>query len=380
MPGKKRDYYEILGVSKSTDSTELKKAYRKLAIQYHPDKNPGDKKAEEKFKELSEAYAVLSDPKKRQMYDQFGHDGLNQQGFGGGGFGFEGFSAGSFNDIFEDIFGDIFGGGGRGSRRRSRRSGRPGADIQTDIDVTFEEAAFGVEKVVHIPKNVSCKTCSGSGSQPGTSPQTCPQCHGQGEVTFQQGFFAISRPCNQCHGEGQIVTDPCLTCRGSGKQKKDSKIALKIPAGIDTGQKLKLSDEGDAGERGGPAGDLYVRINILEHDFFTRQNDDAFCEVPITFTQATLGTELEVPTLDGKVKMKIPAGTQSHKIFRLKGKGLHRLGYHGRGDQLIQVKVETPKKLSSEQKKVLLKFNELEGESNHPLHHGFFERVKNFFG
>jgi molecular chaperone DnaJ len=374
----KRDYYEVLGVARAASVEDIKKAYRKLAIQHHPDKNPGDKKAEERFKELSEAYEVLSDPQKRQMYDQFGHAAAG--GGGPGGFDFQG---ANFNDIFGDIFGDLFGaaagaGGARGRGRR-RSAARPGADLRTSIDVTFEEAAFGTEKVITVPKTVHCETCSGSGAKPGTQPETCGECHGRGEVTFQQGFFAISRPCPRCNGMGQTIPNPCGSCSGTGTTKKRSQIAVRIPAGVDTGQRLKLSGEGEAGERGGDAGDLYVVINILPHDFFTREDADVICEVPITFSQAALGAEIEVPTLDGKVKLKIPSGTQSHKILRLKGKGIPQLGAYGRGDQLVRVIVEIPTRLNTEQKELLKKFGET-ADSSHPMHHTFFEKVKNLFG
>ena len=379
----KRDYYEVLGVSRDVSPEDLKKSYRKLAIQFHPDKNPGDKAAEEKFKELSEAYEVLSDPKKKQMYDQFGH-AANAGAAGGGGFGggFEGFAgAGGFNDIFGAIFGDIFGQmGGQTRGRGRRRGGRPGADVRTQIDITFEEAAFGCEKVITLQRNAGCDTCLGSGAKPGTQPSICQQCGGRGEVAFQQGFFAITQPCPRCQGSGETVTDPCSGCRGTGKQKKRSQIAVKIPAGIDTGQKLKLTGEGEAGERGAMSGDLYVGVNILPHDFFTREEYDVICDVPITFSQAALGTELQVPTLEGRVTMKIPAGTQSHKTFRLKGKGIAQLGRGGRGDQLVRVVIETPSKLNAEQKDLLRKFDEIGADFSHPLHQRFFEKVKNFFG
>jgi molecular chaperone DnaJ len=378
----KRDYYEVLGLARSANAEEIKKAYRKLAVQHHPDKNPGDKKAEERFKELSEAYEVLSDPQKRQMYDQFGHAAAG--GGGPGGFDFQGFGGSSINDIFGDIFGDLFGGAPGAGRGRPgggrRRGGRPGDDLRTSIDITFEEAAFGTEKVITVPKTVACETCSGSGAKPGTQPETCNQCGGRGEVSFQQGFFAITRPCPKCNGAGQTIPNPCQSCHGTGQAKKRSQIAVKIPAGVDTGQRLKLTGEGEAGERGAPPGDLYVVINILPHDFFTRDEFDVICEVPVTFTQAALGAEIEVPTLEGKVKIKIPAGTQSHKILRLKGKGLARLGSYGRGDQLVRVIVEIPTKLTSEQKDLLRRFEESGSESSHPMHSSFFEKVKNLFG
>lgn len=378
----KRDYYEVLGVARGVTGEDLKKAYRKLAVQHHPDKNPGDKKAEEKFKELSEAYEVLSDDRKRQMYDQFGHAAAQGSPGGMGGFGGAG-GGENINDIFGDIFGDLFGGGGAGRGRngsRRRSAGRPGSDLRTQVDITFEEAAFGCEKVINVPKSVRCDTCEGSGAKPGTSPQECTQCHGRGEVNFQQGFFAISRPCPTCQGSGQIIPQPCSNCRGSGKIQKRTQISVKIPAGVDTGQRLKLTNEGEAGERGGPPGDLYVVINILEHDFFTREEFDVICEVPVTFPQAALGAEVEVPTLEGRVKVKVPAGTQSHKILRLKNKGLTRLGSYGRGDQLVRLIVEIPTKLSTEQKDLLKRFEELCGGSCNPMHASFFEKVKNFFG
>ena len=383
----KRDYYEVLGLGRNATNEEIKKAYRKLAIQFHPDKNPGNKKAEESFKELSEAYEVLSDSQKRQMYDQFGH-AANAGGPGGpGGFDFQGFGAGgaSINDIFGDIFGDLFGatagqaGRGRTGGRR-RPTGRPGDDLKTSLDITFEEAAFGTEKVITVPKNVRCDTCEGSGAKVGTHPETCAQCGGRGEVSFQQGFFAITRPCPRCNGAGQTNPHPCPACAGTGHVQKRSQIAVKIPAGVDTGQRLKLTGEGEAGERGGPPGDLYVLINILPHDFFTREEFDVICEVPVTFVHAALGAEIEVPTLEGKVKIKIPAGTQSHKILRLKGKGLARLGSYGRGDQLVRIIVEVPSKLSADQKELLKRFAETSGESAHPMYHRFFEKVKNLFG
>ncbi|MFL5812607.1 MAG: molecular chaperone DnaJ [Bdellovibrionia bacterium] len=382
----KRDYYEVLGVARGAQTEEIKKAYRKLAVQFHPDKNPGDKVAEEKFKEVSEAYEVLSDAQKRQMYDQFGH-AANAGGAGGGFGGFGGFEQGfggaNINDIFGDIFGDLFGaaGGAAGARGRGgrRRGGRPGADLRTNIDITFEEAAFGTEKVITVPRHVACETCEGSGAKPGTQPESCRQCGGRGEVQYQQGFFAISRPCPACNGAGQTIPNPCSDCRGSGQIQKRSQIAVKIPAGVDTGQRLKLTGEGEAGERGAMPGDLYVVINILPHEFFTRDEFDVICEVPITFTQAALGAEIEVPTIEGKVKLKVPAGTQSHKSFRLKNKGLSKLGSYGRGDQLVRVIVEVPTKLNSAQKDLLKQFEDSGADGAHPMHHSFFEKVKNLF-
>jgi molecular chaperone DnaJ len=381
--GTKRDYYEVLGVPRNASAEEVKKSYRKLAIQCHPDKNPGDKKSEERFKELSEAYEVLSDAQKRQLYDQFGHSAMGA-GAGQGGFDFQGFGGASINDIFGDIFGDLFGAGaspgkGQGRTGRRRSSAKPGSDLRTAVDITFEEAAFGCEKVITVPKTLRCDTCEGTGAKPGTHSDNCAQCGGRGEVSFQQGFFAITRTCPRCEGTGQTIPHPCVACSGSGLTKKRSQIAVKIPAGVDTGQRLKLTAEGEAGERGGPPGDLYVVINVLSHDFFTRNEADVVCEVPVTFVHATLGAEIEVPTLEGMVKLKIPAGTQSHKIFRLKGKGLAKLGSYGRGDQLVRVIVEVPTKLNSEQKELLRKFSEVGGESSHPMHQSFFEKVKTLF-
>lgn len=377
----KRDYYEVLGVSRSASADDLKKAYRKLAVQFHPDKNPGNKAAEEKFKELSEAYEVLSDSKRRSLYDQFGHAAGAANPGGGQGPGFEGF--GSFNDVFGDIFGDIFGaaagtaGGRRGGRRRS--NAQPGSDLRTTVDITFEEAAFGAEKVLTVPRQMSCETCSGSGAKAGTTPESCGQCGGRGEVHFQQGFFAISRPCPRCNGAGETIASPCGTCRGTGRSKKTAQIAVKIPSGIDSGQRLKLTGEGEAGLRGGEDGDLYVVVNVLEHDFFKRDDDDVLSDVPITFVQAALGTEVEIPTLDGKVKLKIPSGTQSHQTLRLKGKGVPRLGSHGRGDHLVRVIVEVPTQLSREAKDHLEKFDQASQGSSHPMNRNFFEKVKNLF-
>jgi molecular chaperone DnaJ len=382
-PQSKRDYYEVLGLAKNASGEEIKKAYRKLAVQHHPDKNPGDASAEAKFKELSEAYEVLSDEKKRQAYNQFGHAGVGAGAAGFGGFGGGGdFDGSSINDIFGDIFGDLFGAatGQRGGGARRRR-GRPGADLETSVDISFEDAYRGAEKVISVSRRVNCDTCSGSGAKPGTEPETCKQCHGRGEVTFQQGFFAVSRPCTTCQGTGRVIPNPCTTCRGAGKIKKTSQISITIPAGVDSGQRLKLTGEGEAGEGGAHSGDLYVHIRVLEHDFFHRDGAEVLCDIPISFVQATLGTEIEVPTLDGRVKMKIPAGTQSQKIFRLKSKGLPKLGGYGKGDQLCRVIVEVPSKLSKEQVEVLKRFEELSNaeSQSHPMQKKFFEKVKHWF-
>ncbi len=376
----KRDYYEILGIQKTTPKDEIKKAYRKLAMQFHPDKNPGNAEAEAKFKEASEAAEVLLDDEKKARYDQFGHAGVNggQGGFGGGAGGFQNGDFGDFGDIFGDIFGDMLG-GGRGRGRGGRRStGRPGDDLQMGIDIDFAEAAFGIEKTISLTKNVKCETCSGSGAKAGSSPMTCDYCNGHGEVRRQQGFFTVSSTCPKCNGSGQMIKDPCGTCHGQGKKKKKVDLQVKIPAGIDQGQRLKLSNEGDAGTNGGPNGDLYVVINIRPHDIFERDEFDVHCTVPISFSQAALGAEMEVPTLSGKVSLKIPAGTQSGVKMRLKGKGIQRLGGYGLGDQIVTVHVETPTKLTGEQKELFQRLAEVDENSN-PMSRGFFDKVKDLF-
>ncbi len=376
----KRDYYEILGVQKTTGKDEIKKAYRKLAMQYHPDKNPGNPEAEAKFKEASEAAEVLLDDEKKARYDQFGHSGMNGQGGFGGGGGFQQGDFGDFGDIFGDIFGDMLGGGARGGRRTGGRksSGRPGDDLQMGIDVDFSEAAFGCEKTISLTKNVKCETCTGSGAKTGSSPTTCDYCNGHGEVRRQQGFFTVSSGCPKCNGTGQMIKDPCTTCNGQGKRKKKVDLQVKIPAGIDQGQRLKLSNEGDAGSNGGPNGDLYVVINIRQHEIFERDEFDVHCTVPISFSKAALGAEMEVPTLSGKVALKIPAGTQSGVKMRLKGKGIQRLGGYGIGDQIVTVHVETPTKLTNEQKELFQRLADV-GESSNPMSRGFFDKVKDLF-
>jgi molecular chaperone DnaJ len=371
----KRDYYEVLGVQKGAAKDDIKKAYRKLAMQFHPDRNPDNKDAEAKFKEASEAADVLLDDEKKSRYDQFGHAGVNG-GQGGGGFQGSG-DFGDFGDIFGDIFGDMLGGGRRrGGGGRSR--GRPGDDLQMGIDIDFSEAAFGIEKTISLTKNVKCETCSGSGAKAGSSPATCDYCNGHGEVRRQQGFFTVSSTCPKCNGTGQMIKDPCGSCHGAGKKKKKVDLQVKIPAGIDQGQRLKLSGEGDAGSLGGPNGDLYVVINIKPHEIFERDEFDVHCTVPISFSQAALGDEMEVPTLSGKVSLKIPAGTQSGVKMRLKGKGIQRLGGYGIGDQIVTVHVETPTKLSSEQKELLKRLAEV-GHHSNPMSRGFFDKVKDLF-
>lgn len=376
----KRDYYEVLGVGKSASKDEIKKAYRKLAMQYHPDRNPDNKEAEAKFKECSEAAEVLLDEDKKRRYDQFGHAGVNGQGggFGGGGFGGGG-DFGDLGDIFGDIFGDILGGGRRRGGGR-RQTGKPGNDLQMAVKVTFEEAAFGAKKTISINKLSACGTCHGSGAKDGSKPTSCDMCHGSGEIRRQQGFFTVASTCPKCQGSGQMISNPCGTCHGDGRVKKKTELEVTIPAGIDQGQRLKLSNEGDSGAQGGPDGDLYIVIDIAPHAIFERDGFDVYFTVPVSFTQAALGAEIEVPTLDGKVMVEVPAGTQSGKKMRLRGKGIQKLGGYGTGDAILTIHVETPTKLSSEQKDLLKQFQALEeGSKCNPMGKGFFDKVKELF-
>lgn len=376
----KRDYYEILGVSKSASDQDIKKAYRKMAMKYHPDKNPDDKEAEEKFKEANEAYEILSSPEKRKRYDQFGHAGVNNNGGAGG---YDGFGGAGFEDIFGDIF-DMFGGGGGFSSSRRRSGPRKGADIQYETTITFKEAAFGLEREIEFYRNDKCNTCNGSGAKPGTSSKTCGKCNGTGEVKFAQrtplGQIVNVRPCDECNGEGKIIEKPCEKCHGKGNVRKKKKVKVKIPAGVDTGSVISIRGEGEPGVKGGPRGDLYLVINVKPHEIFERDGYDVICEMPITFVQAALGDEVEVPTLEGKVKYKIAEGTQSGTIFRLKSKGIiHPKGY-GKGDQYVRVIVEVPKKLSDKQKDILRKFADESGEEIHEQGKSFFNKVKDVFG
>jgi len=373
VSGQKRDYYEVLGVQKNVSAQDLKSAFRKVALQYHPDRNPGNHEAEEKFKEASEAYEILSDPDRRGRYDRFGHAGVGGAA-GGDPFG-GGFQGVNINDIFGEIFGDIFGGrGGRG--RVSNR----GADLRFNLEISFEEAAFGCRPKVPIPRPKKCDTCSGTGSKSAAAPKTCGTCGGAGEVRFTQGFFAVSRPCTECGGTGAMVPDPCGKCRGSGKVPNEEVIEVNIPAGVDNGTRVRLTGQGEPGDRGGPAGDLYVTVIVREHPLFQREDYDVFCEVPISFTQAALGAKIDVPTLDGKVKMTIPEGSQSGKVFRLKGKGVPHLHSGQRGDQHVRVIVETPTGLTAKQRELLEKFAESSGEEAHPQSKNFFEKVRELFG
>ena len=364
----KGDYYQLLGVNRSASEEEVKKAYRKLALKYHPDRNPGDKQAEEKFKEVSEAYQVLTDPEKRAQYNQFGHAAFGDGGLRGG---FD------FTSGFEDIFGDIFGEFlGAGTARRHTRT--RGEDLRYNMEVSFEDAVFGTEKRIKIPRQGPCDTCHGSGSKPGSSPRACPTCRGRGQVAFQQGFFHVSRTCNQCRGQGTIISDPCSSCNGAGQVRKFHTLSVKIPPGVDTGSRLKLRREGGSGTLGGPPGDLYVVIHVEPHPLFIRDGLDIICEVPINFVQAALGADIDVPTLEGKVKMKIPPGTQSGRAFRLKGKGVRDVHGYRRGDQHARVVLETPTRLTLRQKELLKEFAALGGEE--PLAKGFFDKVKQIFG
>jgi len=365
----KKDYYELLGVSRNASEEEIKKAYRKLALQYHPDRNPGDKQSEEKFKEVSEAYQILSDTEKRAKYDQYGHAAFGDGSPFPGGFDF---TAG-FEDVFGDIFGEFFGGGARRGRGR-------GDDLRYNLTLKFEEAVSGTEKKIKIPRHGPCETCHGSGAKTGTAPQTCPTCRGRGQVSFQQGFFSVSRTCSQCHGQGTIVKDPCANCSGSGRLRNLHTLNVKIPGGVDTGSRLKLRSEGESAPAGGAPGDLYVVIQVEPHPIFIRENLDILCDVPISIAQAALGAEIDVPTLNGKVKMKIPAGTQSGKVFRMKGKGVNDVqGYH-QGDQHVRVSVETPTHLTTRQKELLKEFATAGGEDVNPMAKGFLDKMKDLFG
>jgi molecular chaperone DnaJ len=345
-----KDYYKILGVSRDATEEEIKRSYRKIAMQYHPDRNPGNKEAEEKFKIASEAYEVLSDPEKREIYDHYGIEGLKGTGFTG----FRGFDDifSAFGDIFEDFF-------GFGTTYKRRTKARPGADLRYDLKISFYDAAFGKETEIEIPKDVLCDICNGTGAKPGTHPAICPNCKGTGQVTRSQGFFTISTTCSQCRGGGKFIPHPCKECRGLGRVKVNQKIQIKLPPGVDTGSKLRIRGEGEEGERGGSPGDLFVFLYVEPHDFFSRDGDDIICQIPISFTQAALGSEIEIPTLNGKRNLSIPKGTEGGEIFKIKGEGFPKLRGYGRGDQVVQTVVKTPKNLTKRQEELLREFEEI---------------------
>lgn len=370
----KRDYYEILGLSKSASADEIKKSYRRLAMKYHPDRNKDDGgKSEKSFKEAKEAYEVLKDHEKKSVYDQFGHDGLRAGAGGHGGFGGEG-----VGDIFGDVFGDIFGGGRRASGQQVFR----GADLGYELKLDLEKAVAGDTVKIDVPTQISCKDCSGSGAKKGTSPENCSTCGGVGQVRMQQGFFSVQQPCPACKGVGTIITDPCKKCHGNGLTRKTRTLSVKVPAGVDDGDRIRLSGEGEAGRKGGPAGDLYVELRIAKHKIFQRDGANLACEVPISFTTATLGGEVELPTLDGNVSLKVPGGTQSGKIFRLRGKGVSTVRDKRKGDLFAQVAVETPVSLTKEQENLLRDFEasvKKGGDKHNPRADGWIEAVKSFF-
>ena len=372
----KRDYYQVLGVAKNASEAEIKKSYRRLAMKYHPDRNTGDMsaEAEKTFKEAKEAYEVLSDAQKRAAYDQFGHAGVDPsmgagQGFGGGA---------SFSDIFGDVFGDIFGGGRGGGGSRVQR----GADLRYNLELSLEDAVAGTSVKIKVPAWVQCGSCGGSGAKKGSSPSTCGTCQGAGQVRMQQGFFSVQQTCPTCHGRGTVIEDPCPACRGQGRLQETKTLSVKVPAGVDTGDRIRLAGEGEAGDRGGPPGDLYVQVHVREHPIFTRDDSNLYCEVPIAFTTAALGGELEVPTLNGKVVLKIPEGTQAGKMFRMRGKGVKPVRGGPQGDLICRVLVETPVKLTEHQRSLLRELDESlkgGGRKHNPNAHSWVDSVKGFF-
>ncbi len=374
MAAAKKDFYEVLGVNRDASDEEIKKSFKKLAMKYHPDRNPDNPKAEESFKEAKEAYEILSDEQKRAAYDQYGHAGVDQSMGGGGGFG-----GGGFSDAFGDIFGDIFGGGSRGGQRSNVYRG---ADLRYNLEISLEDAARGTETKIRIPVQTSCETCHGSGARPGTSPVTCTTCNGHGQVRMQQGFFSVQQTCPKCHGNGKMVKEPCPTCHGAGRVKQNKTLNVKIPAGVDEGDRIRLSGEGEAGVNGGPTGDLYVVVHLKEHPIFQRESANLHCEMPVSFSTAALGGEIEVPTLDGAAKMKIPAETQTGSVFRLRGKGIKPLRSSEYGDLMVHVVVETPVRLTEKQKELLREFEtstQADAGKHSPKNKSWVDKARDFF-
>ncbi|RLB66793.1 MAG: molecular chaperone DnaJ [Deltaproteobacteria bacterium] len=361
----KRDYYDVLQLHRNASEAEIKKAYRKMAFKYHPDQNSGDPQAEAKFKELTEAYGVLTDAQKRALYDQYGHEGLQQQAGGG-------FNGGGFGDIFGDLFGEVF--GASGGHRRS--SGRAGESLRYNLDIEFDEAVFGTQAKIKIPRHKTCDVCNGSGVEAGSEPEVCPTCKGHGQVRFQQGFFSVSQACSTCRGEGTIIKNPCKQCAGTGRQREEKNLSVKIPAGVETGTRLKLLGEGGAGSKGGPSGDLYVVIQVKEHPFFHRRGNDIYCQIPISFAQAALGANLEIETLEEKERISVAEGTQSGDLLYLRGKGVPHLNGYGRGDQVIELLVVTPKNLNVRQRELFVELAKEDGDESTHEHKSFFSKVR----
>lgn len=377
-----RDYYEVLGIARDAGEAQIKKAYRSMAMKYHPDRVKDDKEGAEKaFKEVNEAYQVLSDPQKRQMYDQYGHAGVNPGAGGPGGHhGFEGFTSGGFSGFgsFEDLFGDILNGGGR----RQQQHGHAGADLRYSLSLSLEEAVLGTTKTIRFPKLSACGECKGTGAAKGSKPVECEDCGGVGQVRIQQGFFSVQQTCPSCRGSGKMIKNPCTQCHGQGRTQQQKTLSVKIPAGVDDGDRIRLGGEGEAGMMGGGNGDLYVQVSVKEHDIFKRDDNDLYCEVPVSFITAALGGELDVPTLQGKIKLKIPAETQTNKLFRIRGKGVKSVRGHQVGDLLCRIHIETPVNLSAEQKEILHQFDESvknDGKNHSPQQRSWFDRVKHFF-